>query len=221
MTYLGDFSAGATVHLKWATNGANGASITRATNGSLRVYKGSSATQRTSGAGITDTEDFDSLTGLHHASIDLSDNTDAGFYASGNEYQVVLEGATIDGQVVNTVLAHFSIERYGNVYGARVWMIDDNAAGTPADRYVVAFLKNGQPLTAGITSPQIRVVLAADGSDLFTGQTLTDFGGSIGYYRFNATAGNRSASGAAYLAIITATIDGATRTIVQPVGRDS
>ena len=221
MVYLGDFAVGATVQLKWASNGANGASITRATNGSLRIYKGSSVTQRTSSAGITDTEDFDSLTGVHHATIDLADNTDAGFYAAGSEYQVVLQGATIDGQSVNAVLAHFSIERYGNVYGARVWMIDDNAAGTPADRYVVAFMKNGQALTTGITSPQIRVVLASDGSDLFTGQTLTDFGGSIGYYRFDATGGNRSVSGSAYLAIITATIDGATRTIVQPVGRDS
>ena len=39
-----------------------------------------------------------------------------GFYVTGSNYTVVLEAATIDGQVVNAVLAHFSIEnRFTNV----------------------------------------------------------------------------------------------------------
>ena len=217
MQYLGDFPVGGTVHFKWGSNDSAGASITRATNGTVRVYKGSSVNQRTSSAGITDTEDFDGLTGVHHVSIDLGDNTDAGFYAAGSEYQVVLEGATIDGQVVNAVLAHFSIERYGNVYGARVWMIDDNA--NTADRYIVAFLKNGQPITAGITSPQIQVLRIADGTDLVGAVALTQIATS-GLWRRDETT-NRIVSGAGYIAKITATIDGATRTIFQPVGRDS
>lgn len=115
MMNLGDFAAGATVELKWNAFSGLGGSITRATNGSIRVYKGHSDTQRSSAAGITDTEDFDSLTGLNHVQIDLSDNTDAGFYAAGSEYQIVLQGAVIDGQTVNAVLAHFSIERAGGV----------------------------------------------------------------------------------------------------------
>lgn len=111
MINLGDFKAGATVDFKWNTNAASGASITRATNGSIRIYKNNSTTERSSANGITDTEDFDSLTGVHHLRIDLSDNTDAGFYAAGNEYDVVLQGAVIDGQTVNVCIAHFSIER--------------------------------------------------------------------------------------------------------------
>ena len=110
MINLGDFKAGATVHLKWNSNDGNGASITRSTDGSIRLYKGSSDVQRTSAAGITDTENFDSLTGVHHLSIDLSENTDAGFYAVGNDYQIVLVGAVIDTQTVNACLAQFSIE---------------------------------------------------------------------------------------------------------------
>lgn len=219
MVYLGDFSVGATVHFKWATNGANGASITRATNGSLRIYKGSSATQRTSSAGITDTEDFDGLTGVHHVSIDLSENTDAGFYAAGSEYQVVLEGATIDGQVVNAVLAHFSIERYGNVYGARLWVIDDDAGS--ADRYVVTFLKNGQPITTGITSPSMQVLKVDGSGDLIAAATALTQIGTTGRYRYVATTTERMTSGVVYLAILSVTIDGAVRTIDQPVGRDS
>lgn len=115
MTYLGNFLAGATVRFKWNTNAAAGGSITRGTDGSIRIYKDDSLTQRSSSAGITDTEDFDGLTGLHHLAIDLSDNTDAGFYAAGHEYMVVLVGAVIDGQTVNVVIGHFSIQnRYGD-----------------------------------------------------------------------------------------------------------
>lgn len=110
MQVLGDFRTGATVRLMWNTNAVAGESITRATNGSIRIYKNGSTTERTSSAGITDTEDFDTLTGVHHLSIDLSDNTDAGFYASGNDYFVVLQGATIDGKSINAELASFSIE---------------------------------------------------------------------------------------------------------------
>lgn len=103
--YLGDFIEDDTVHFLWSTNSATGASITRATDGTVSVYKDNGTTQST--AGVTDTEDFDSLTGIHACTIDLS--ADA-FYATGANYTVVLSGATIDGQTVNAVLAHFSIE---------------------------------------------------------------------------------------------------------------
>lgn len=105
MQQLGDYVEDATLDFKWSTNDSNGASITRATNGTVSVYKANGVVQ--SVAGITDTEDFDSTTGIHHCRIDLS--ADA-FYAVGNDYQVVLSGAVIDGQTVNAVLAHFSIE---------------------------------------------------------------------------------------------------------------
>lgn len=110
MNYKGDFATGATVRFMWNTAGADGASITRGTNGSIRIYKDDDTTQRSSSSGITDTEDFDSLTGLHQVEIDLSDNADAGFYAAGHDYQVVIQGAGIDGKTVNAVIAEFSIQ---------------------------------------------------------------------------------------------------------------
>lgn len=110
MNYLGDFAVGGIVDFKWSTNAANGSSITRATNGTVAVYFGNDVGQITDG--VTDTEDFDGVTGIHHCRIDLSQSSD---YAAGAEFDVVLSGSTIDGQPVNAVLAHFSIERAGGV----------------------------------------------------------------------------------------------------------
>ncbi len=103
--YLGDFKEDSTLYFCWGTNDKNGASITRTTNGAVKVYKDDGTTEST--AGVTDTEDFDSTTGIHNCKIDLS--TDA-FYATGHDYSVVLAGATIDSETVNAVLATFSIE---------------------------------------------------------------------------------------------------------------
>ncbi len=104
-SYLGDYLEDDTLHFLWSSNSSTGASITRATNGTVSVYKDNGTTQST--VGVTDTEDFDSLTGIHACTIDLS--ADA-FYATGSDYAVVLSAATIDGQTVNAVLAHFSIQ---------------------------------------------------------------------------------------------------------------
>lgn len=103
--YLGDFKEGTKIYFCWGTNSGTGASITRATNGTIKVYKDDNPTERT--AGITDTEDFDGLTGVHNCRIDLSTGV---FYAAGHDYSVVLVGATIDDQSVNAVLVTFSIK---------------------------------------------------------------------------------------------------------------
>ena len=111
MMYLGNYTEDTIVDFMWSSNGADGASITRATNGTISVYKANSTTQST--AGVTDTEDFDSLTGIHHCRIDTS--ADA-FYEVAKDYMVVLSAATIDGKTVNAVLALFSIQnRYPSV----------------------------------------------------------------------------------------------------------
>ncbi len=103
--YLGDYQEDSTVYFNWATNDKSGASITRATDGTIKVYKDDGTTESTTG--ITDTEDFDGLTGVHNCKIDLSSDA---FYAVGHDYSVVLAGAVIDGQTVNAVLATFSIQ---------------------------------------------------------------------------------------------------------------
>lgn len=137
--WLGDFAEDSTLHFIWSSNDASGASITRATDGVVSVYKDNGVAQ--SVAGITDTEDFDSLTGIHACTIDLSSDA---FYATGSNYSVVLSASTIDGQTVNAVLANFSIEnRFGEI------AIGD-ITGT------LAQLSQGQPTT----TPTIAEVLA-------------------------------------------------------------
>lgn len=111
--YLGDFRKNDVVRFLWSTNNGAGGSVTRATNGTISAYKNLDLTQST--AGITDTEDFDGLTGIHAVAIDTSN----AFYEAGTDYAVVLSGAVIDGQTVNAVLAHFSIQnRLGGAGGA-------------------------------------------------------------------------------------------------------
>jgi len=110
MMYLGDFPADQAIYFMWNTNDGDGASITRATDGTISVYKDASngtafdTTQVTTG--VTNDEDFDTLTGVHSCCITTTD----AWYETGHDYTVVLSAATIDGSTVNAVLTHFSIE---------------------------------------------------------------------------------------------------------------
>ena len=105
-TYLGDFAAGSTVYFLWSTNAADGSSITRQSNGVIRVYKDDNTAQTLTG--ITDVEDFDSIVGVHSVAIDTSAN--AVFYSAATDFHVVLVDAIIDGvSGINAVLAEFSI----------------------------------------------------------------------------------------------------------------
>ncbi len=105
MRYLGDINLDTTLSFLWSTNDGDGAAITRATDGTIKVYKDGGTTEST--AGVTDTEDFDGMTGIHLCQIDTSSDS---FYEASHDYDVVLSGAEIDGQAVNAILAHFSIE---------------------------------------------------------------------------------------------------------------
>jgi len=117
--HLGTYNASSTVRFMFTTHAATGAPV--APNSAfeaadLLIYKDGSATQRSSASGITVTSPFDSIVGLHSVAIDLSDNTDASFYAAGSEYAVVLSpDETVDSLAVVKVLAHFSIERVAKV----------------------------------------------------------------------------------------------------------
>jgi len=124
--YLGNFPTSATVNYQFTTNGSTGAPIAPLSafeSADILIYKNNSATQRTSAAGITMTSPFDSLVGLHQLSISLSDNTDAGFWAAGNDYTVVLnpDSETVDGvSVAPTVLAQFSIDNRRETTAAEI-----------------------------------------------------------------------------------------------------
>jgi len=105
--YLGDHLPGQPVKFPWSTNAKTGGSIARSVAGSLRVYKGGSTTEFTTG--IVDTPNFDSVTGLQYGTLDTTD----AFYVAHEDYSIALIGAIIDGETVNAILACFSILNRG------------------------------------------------------------------------------------------------------------
>lgn len=113
---LGDVPAGSTLYVPFATYNSSGASvtITGLAVTDIEIYKNGSVTQRASDAGYalldTDGIDFDGITGIHGFSVDLSDNTDAGFYAAGSVYWLVVSAITVDSQTVNFVY-YFTIDK--------------------------------------------------------------------------------------------------------------
>jgi hypothetical protein len=115
MMNLGNVDANSTLYIPFHTFDSNGASITLTGLAvtDIEIYKNGSVTQRSSDAGYTllDTDgiDFDGITGIHGFSINLSDNTDAGFYSAGAFYWVVISAVTVDTRTVNFVAATFRI----------------------------------------------------------------------------------------------------------------
>lgn len=145
--HLGSVPAGTTLYIPFASYDSNGASITLTGLAvtDIEIYKDGSTTQRSSDAGYTllDTDgiDFDGITGLHGFSIDLNDNTDAGFFSAGAFYWVVVSAVTIDTRTVTFIAATFwigpqqaDVRQYGGTAGTfasgRPEVNTTHAAGT-------------------------------------------------------------------------------------------
>lgn len=128
MTYLGDFDTSDVIRHMWNSNDSNGASITRSTNGTISVYKDGGTTQSTTG--VTDTEDFDGLTGVHLVAIDTS--ADGTFYSAGSDFHVVLSAATIDTRTVNAFLFSFSLRNRSHLLPTTAGRTLDVSAGGEA-----------------------------------------------------------------------------------------
>jgi hypothetical protein len=100
------------------TTDQSGGSVAATTAGNIRVYKANQTETtwdnvRSSQAGIDLFEDFDTTAlgaGVCAVHINTADDTDSGFYAAGNDYFIVLDEATVDGQTVSAAIAMFSIE---------------------------------------------------------------------------------------------------------------
>lgn len=124
MIPLSTIPANSTLYCYFSSYGkTNGESITLTGLAvtDIEIYKNGSTTQRASDAGYTllDTDgiDFDGITGIHGFSIDLSDNTDAGFYAVGSQYVVIVSTVTIDSQTVSFIADRFRIVAAEGVTG--------------------------------------------------------------------------------------------------------
>ncbi len=162
MIYLGDFPTDATVYVPFHTFDSNGASITLTGLAvtDIEIYKDGSVTQRSSDAGYalldTDGIDFDGTTGLHGFSIDLSNDTDSGFYAAGSEYWIVVSSVTVDTRAVSFIAAVFSIERSGAVLAI-----------------LKAVSVTGAALTGTLSTTQMTTGLAEVTDDHYNGRLIT------------------------------------------------
>lgn len=114
---LGVVKPGSTLYLDFQTfssdDPAASMTITGLATTDIEIYKNGSVTQRSSDSGYslldTDGIDFDGTTGIHGISIDLADNTDAGFFVAGAQYTVVIASITLDAATINFILAKFTI----------------------------------------------------------------------------------------------------------------
>lgn len=137
--YLGEYADDETVYVPFTTYGSNNESITitglAVTD--IEVYKDGSMTQRASDSGYTllDTDgiDLDSTTGWHGFSIDLSDNTTAGFYdAPGSTFTIVLNAITVDSQtVVKSWTFRMVADDYNDVKDGTTEVMTSRQAGNP------------------------------------------------------------------------------------------
>jgi len=117
ISYFGDYPTSAVVYIPFNTFDSNdptaSVTVTNLVNTDVHIHKDGGTTQRNNAAGITMTVDYDSITGNHLLAIDTSDNTVADFFQAGHEYQVRIEGATVDAGTINAWVGAFSIERSG------------------------------------------------------------------------------------------------------------
>jgi hypothetical protein len=171
---LGDVPAGSTLYCPFATYAAagNSVTITGLAVTDVEIYKDGSVTQRASDNGYTllDTDgiDFDGITGIHGFSVDLSDNTTAGFYAAGSVYWIVVSAITVDSQTVNFGY-YFTIEK------STVFRPTLPAGAIPA----LGIIDNGTAQSATGTTLVLRSA-AAFANDEIIGATILITGGSAG-----------------------------------------
>ncbi len=151
---LGNVPASSTIYVPFATYNSSGASvtITGLAVTDIEIYKNGSVTQRSSDNGYTllDTDgiDFDGITGIHGFSIDLSDNTDAGFYSTGASYWLVVSAITVDSQTVNFVY-YFTIDK---AHAANVIQVAGSSITTLTGAYPSLGIAESGTMQSGSTS---------------------------------------------------------------------
>lgn len=207
MNYRGDYLAGSVVEVFFPTAAAAGGAVAPSSAfevADVIVYKNHSATQRSSSAGMTMTSPFDSIVGLHQLSIDLSDNTDAGFWAAGNDYAVVLspDTETVDGQTVVAVIATFSIENRN--IKADVTKLNGDATAAANLAKSASAIRRGAVTGATTTTTLIDSSLTEWATDFFKGRILIFTSGALAQQATDITAFDPSTDKLTFTALTSA-----------------
>lgn len=149
---LDEYPSGTTIYAFWPSFNSAGASSaqTGLATTDIEIYKNGSTTQRASDNGYalldTDGQDIDGITGINGISIDLSDNSDASFYAVGSQYSVIISTVTIDSQTVSIWLGTFRIKAAEHTAGYDVVTVKDGTGTGEIDTssgLVTAILRDG------------------------------------------------------------------------------
>jgi hypothetical protein len=147
--YFGDFAEDQTVYIPFNTFDSNDPSasvtITNLADADIKVHKDGSTTQIVTD-GATVAIDFDSITGNHLVTIDTSAHAD---YTTGAEYQVRIEGTTVDSATINAWIGCFSIERAN---GAIALLTGTNSLANIEDKIDIIDTNVDQIETAVITN---------------------------------------------------------------------
>lgn len=175
--HFGNVPADSTLYIPFDTiaSGSGSVTITGLAATDIEIYKNGSTTQRASDNGYTllDTDgiDFDGITGIHGFSVDLSDNSDAGFYSVGGFYWVIVSSITVSGQTINLIAATFRIvpaEASAGIPDVNTVLIEDSDA---TDQIRDAVVDDATRIDASA----LNTASAAVGSD---GTGLTEAGGT-------------------------------------------
>lgn len=160
--YYGDFAEDATVYIPINTFDSNdpaaSVTVTNLLNTDVHIHKDGGTTQRNNAAGITMTIDYDSITGNHLLIIDTSDNTVADFWQAGHEYQVRVEGITVDSGTINAWVGSFSIERAGGALA----LIKNGTYGLSALNALLAHADYGLAKLVRSTTPANTLTVDAN-----------------------------------------------------------
>ena len=150
MQNLGIVKPGSKLRLNFDTfDGGTGAPITMTgfTTADIEIYKDDEfVTQRASDSGyalLDDGIDVDGITGVHAYSVDLADNSTAGFYACGSHYSIRVGPVTIDGQTVNFWHVEFTIGQPDAVLNTTIASITDQDTFVITDGPAEADALNG------------------------------------------------------------------------------
>jgi hypothetical protein len=105
------------------------------------------------------------------------------------------------------------------VYQLKVGLIDDDAGGTPTDRYTATFFEDSERFATGVSAVSIEIRDATDDSVLVASVAMVQIA-ATGIFRHEETV-DRVVDGAHYYALVTFTVGGVVKTWPQWVGRDS
>lgn len=112
----------------------------------------------------------------------------------------------------------FASGAFPSIYYADINFTVDNT--NSQDEYTVSWFKDGAPLNSGsVSSPTIQIVKRSDSTNLIASSSLNYIGSTGVLKRDEVT--NRVSMGEAYIAQVTAMIDGATKTWRKLFSRDN